>query len=228
MTIAGYMVDCSNPGQSNLTGQSAIPAVDVHLPRGTAFYLGGDTPHVWTLAQFKAQTNPYRLPLWVANPNKLTAAQGAADGRAAAAAALDVFKMPVHQALMIGLDMETWQSVAYSRAFRDAVVAAGYWYTPYGSWSSVRGNYVGTCGYFSADWTDAAHVDPDCWATQYASDTQLGKPFDLSAVASWAHVWNVSTPAPKPVPGWQVGVVDDLGKVVADLQRVAAVVASHE
>src|SRR5258708_34543951 len=56
------------------TPPNVIPQSDV-----VAFYIGGDTPHVWTDAQISAVHDRWRLPIWVrSNPNG--SGEGTAEG----------------------------------------------------------------------------------------------------------------------------------------------------
>ena len=210
--IVGFLTDVSDPAQGNWTGSDVLSAEENALPKGTAFYMGGWTPHVRTLAQLEAQSARYRLPMWVYNPGEPGRAAGKAAGQAAANGAAGY---GVPKGCVIGLDLETYADHDYSRAFRDAVVSAGFWYTPYGSYSTVMANYVGVVGYFCADWTNAIHIDPDCWATQYASAQMLGKRYDISAVASWAHIWDTQPPSIPEVKSVTVLMSDGTTQVLA-------------
>lgn len=204
MVIAGYMVDISDPQEWNFTGTAVIPPNDLHLPRANAFYIGGDTPHIWTKDQITRPSNDYRLPIWVYDPIRSGATYGQRDGVKAATICLNL-GMPKDKQLLICLDMETYIDESYTSAFHDAVVAAGYWYTVYESESIQNSrNVTGTVGPWSASWDGKPHIDAGAWATQYADSKMLNHPFDISAVSSFNHLWNIRNtekpPAPIPLP----------------------------
>src|SRR6185437_3571021 len=189
--IAGYMVDISNPEDWNFTGTSVIPARHHDLPRANAFYIGGDTPHVWTSSQIHNPTNEYRLPIWVYKNN---------DGKTDANEAIAFCrKIGMPRGRLICLDMETHVDPDYSKAFHDTVVSAGYVYVVYES-ESVQGNFVGANPRWGADWTNAVHIVANDWATQYADSKMLGHPFDISAVSDFSKLWNIKKDVVKPNP----------------------------
>ena len=48
---------------------AAYPPAKPPAADGVCIYIGGDTPHVWTLAEIEAQPARYRLPIFVrSNP----------------------------------------------------------------------------------------------------------------------------------------------------------------
>jgi Domain of unknown function (DUF1906) len=184
------MADISDPGADVIGGPMLV---------AFAFYLGGNTPHVWTRAQLDRQTLRYAMPVWVYG-----ARQGAAGGRAEgqdAAAALHALGVP--RGVAVRVDMETAVDVDYLRTFREQVNLAGYWYGPYGSASTVFGNPQGGAGYWVADWTGLPHEFPHehVTATQYASAEQANTPWDLSELVTLAHCWDRRPPAVVPA-GW--------------------------
>jgi hypothetical protein len=192
--IAGYMIDISNPESFNYTGTAVIPQRHHDLPRANAFYIGGNTPHVWTHEQVYSGSNEYRLPIWVYRNNT-----GEQDAKEAIAICV-ALGMP--RGRLICLDMETNVDPDYSRAFHDEIVASGYMYVLYES-ESVSGNFIGANARWGAEWTGLIHINTDDWATQYADSKLLGHPFDISAVSDFSHLWNIKTdkvPSAPPPP----------------------------
>lgn len=190
--IAGYMIDISDPQDWNFTGTSVIPERHHELPRCNAFYIGGNTPHVYTDKQIETPTNEYRLPIWVYGKGR----NGKADGQAAVSICT---KLAMPKGKLICLDMETDVDKVYSSAFHDAVTSAGYVYVVYES-ESVSGNFVGINGRWGANWTNIIHIETGDWATQYASSEMTGHPFDISAVSSFDKLWRIHLPAKPPPP----------------------------
>lgn len=202
MTLfAGFCADIADPGTADIAAEARahLTPREQALPIGVIAYIGGDTPHVWTRKQVAAQeTTSYLVPMWAAP--QAGPVPGEAEGHAAgleAAAAARAIGAPPGRAL-IAADLETREMPEWSLGFRDAVNSQGFWYSPYGSWGTVRRNYVGTVGYMAADWTGVIHIDQDCWYTQYASAAMLGQPYDIAAVARWDHIWNLQQPPGLP------------------------------
>jgi hypothetical protein len=164
---------------------AAFPPPDPHLDV-CAGYIGGDTPHVWTDAEWNSQSARWRLPIFTrSNP---TDANQAASDAASAIAWARAHGQPAGTA--IALDYETAKDAAYLTAFDADVVAAGWTVLVYGSLSTVFQNPRPSAGYWTASWTGAAHLDVGAAATQWASDTMLGKPYDLSEVTDSLNLWD--------------------------------------
>jgi hypothetical protein len=181
------MGDWSDPGTGLYTGVDA-----------GACYLGGATPHVWTLAQVRAQTCRWLLPVWVYFPGRPGPEAGTADGQAALAAARS-WGMPAGR---LAIDMETWADYAYTRAFRDVIAHAGWTTVVYGSASSLFGNYCPGGGWWVADWVGHPYQYPGdhVWATQAENAAQAGRPWDMSWFSDSAGLWEANPPARKPPP----------------------------
>src|SRR5271157_4582084 len=96
---------------------SAWPATNPPPWLVSAFYLGGDTPHVWTTAEIDAQPARYRLPIWVYNG--ADGALGGVSDAAHALAKLHTLKVPPGVAVV--LDTETSVLPDYIRAFNHDV-----------------------------------------------------------------------------------------------------------
>jgi hypothetical protein len=128
-----------------------------------ALYIGGDTPHVATLAQWNAQPQRYRLPIFTrSNP----ASNDPHVDSAAAIAKLKAIGCPPSGRLTL-LDYETAVNAAHLTAYDSDMVAAGYLVMVYGSKDTVFRNPKPSGGYMAADWTGAPHMVPGSAATQY-------------------------------------------------------------
>lgn len=156
-----------------------------------AGYLGGDTPHVWSLAEWEHQPARYRLPIWVrSNPDRVNADDDAAAAVRAAKA------VGVPHGATIALDFETAVNGAYVGVFDRVMTAAGYRVMLYGSASTVRNNRRPSGGYWVADWTGHAHMDVGAEATQWTN----GSAYDSSLILSSVPLWDSRPPAPAPAP----------------------------
>lgn len=157
-----------------------------------AAYIGGNTPHVWTIAEWNAQPARWRLPIYVrSNPGSHSPHVDAA----LAVAWLLAHGVPHGSA--VALDLETAVAPSYVRAFDADLKAVGYVTLTYGSLSTVFGNPKTSGGYWVAHYTGKDHMEPRAVATQWASDRQLGKPWDASTVADSVPLWDTRpTPAP--------------------------------
>lgn len=201
-SINGFVIDISDPQGWNFTGTAVIPPELHELPRGNAFYIGGDTPHIWTKEQIVRQANAFRLPIWVYNPEKHGAASAVIDSAECVKALREI---GVPSGKLVALDMETFIDPEYTKAFSDGITDSGYKYLLYES-ASDTSNFVGPIGRWDADWTGKRHINDGSWGTQYADSTQLGHPFDISAVSSVDDLWNIKAdqnpppPIPKPTP----------------------------
>jgi hypothetical protein len=98
----------------------------------------------------------------------------------------------------VALDYETAVNGSYVTSFDAEIRAAGWTTLLYGSLSSVKQNPRPSAGYWTASWTGSAHLDSGAAATQWASDTQLGKPYDLSEVSDSLVLWDTRAPVPIP------------------------------
>lgn len=154
-----------------------------HPPRWpvVAGYLGGDTPHVWHLAEWEHQPARYRLPIWVrSNPGAVNVAHDAAACLTAAHA------VGVPHGATVALDFESAVNADYVRGFERVLLADGYGTLLYGSASTVRRNPQPNRGYWAAHWTGAAHMEPDAAATQYTN----GAAYDASLISSRVPLWD--------------------------------------
>jgi len=109
-------------------------------------YLGGNTPHVWTLAEWKSQGVQFWVGIWTrSNP-------GGYNGTTEAAKALaywhNVIGAP--RGTLIALDLETAQDAGFVDAFVAEVARQGDFVVDYGSVGFLFGNPPGNAGYWPA------------------------------------------------------------------------------
>jgi peptidoglycan hydrolase-like protein with peptidoglycan-binding domain len=166
-----------------------------HVPSGmdgVAFYIGGDTPHVWTLAEIEAQPVRFRLPIYVrSNPIQANVALDAIE----AVARLQAIGAP--KGCLVALDSETSADPNYVAQFYYDIKNAGYVLMDYGSTSSLFGNNIPDGYYWGAHWTDLAGVESGQQMTQWKS---LGA-YDESTARSALPFWDTGAKtAPVPVP----------------------------
>ena len=145
-TVSLYqMFDAAYPPSSPYPGCQAV-----------AGYIGGNTPHVWTAAEWQRFGHLRQFPIWTgyaeANPThhgKQAVAAMQALGWAAG--------RPNRRAVIV--DEETEVNAAWIDAFAAVVWAAGYQTFIYGSLATVLDNPPKE-GYLVADWNDVPAVPP--------------------------------------------------------------------
>jgi peptidoglycan hydrolase-like protein with peptidoglycan-binding domain len=146
------------------------------------FYLGGDTPHVWTQAELDAQPARFRLGIWVRDHGGDPSAD--ADAAAAAYAALGA---PLGCAVV--LDLEERVDGAFVSTF-DAHLHMRHLTTKYGSVSTIWKNPWTSGGTWTADWDERVALDVGAAATQFASAAQLGTAYDASVISDSVPLWD--------------------------------------
>jgi peptidoglycan hydrolase-like protein with peptidoglycan-binding domain len=204
---------------SNLTFVDAAFMLDP-LPDadGYAFYIGGDTPHVYTLPEVVSLKAKYRylLPIFVrSNPP----GPGAASDVVAAVIRLRTIGAPA--GCLVALDSETSIDAAYVRAFFAGLKLAGYVLIDYGSQAFVMGNKNPDGYYWGADWTDRPHLHSGDVMTQYVSFQADDVSLASSALPFWdTHAGPVPDPPPA-VPGWQEAMVNALPVLQSGSKDVA-------
>lgn len=176
-------------------GDSSTPPPVYPAADGWGFYVGGDTPHVWTDAEVAALPVRYRLPIFTrSNPG--SASQAVADARAAL-----MWAVAHHQPkkTLIGLDFEAAVNAGYVEAFDSTIVAGGYLTLLYGQQSTVLKNPKPSGGYWVADW-DGVNDDPSSAGKQYRNTSD----WDMSDFATTA-LWDTrpTTTAPVVAPSVQ-------------------------
>jgi hypothetical protein len=152
-------------------------------------YIGGATPHVWTLQEWLRFSHLRQLPIWTAdfNPGAPSAAE---QGRLAAAAAVALgWHAHAPHRRAIALDMETSEDAAFVADFAVAARAGGFVVWPYGSKSTIYADPHAD-GYWVAAWDDIAGLEnmADIMAHQYEADIPFGgTQIDLSVMSGEAY-----------------------------------------
>jgi hypothetical protein len=148
-----------------------------------AGYIGGNTPHVWSDAEWARQTARWRLPIFVRSH----------DGDPLADAHASIVWLVNHEVprgTTLALDYETRVDATYLAAFDRAVMDAGWRVMVYGTRRTVLQNPKPSGGYWDAEWTNIPHLNAGSAATQYGGDTTLGQPYDASLVADTTPLWD--------------------------------------
>lgn len=157
-----------------------------------AFYVGGDTVHVWSKAEVDATPYRYRLPVFVrSNPP----GPGAAADVAACVTRLKAIGAP--PGCLVALDVETAVDAAYVRAFHAALRAAGHVLIVYASQSYTAGQGNPDGLYWGAQWTGAAHIAAGDAMTQYVSFSGYDESLATSALPFW-DTRGATPPLPAP------------------------------
>lgn len=181
------------------TMPATLPAAD-----GFAFYIGGDTPHIWTAAEVAELKQHYRflLPVFVRSNPPGPGAQ--ADVAAAHAQLRDLNAPP---GILVAWDSETAVDAAYIAQVYGLLSAAGDKLIDYGSQNFVTGNKNPDGWYWGADWTSRSHLTGTDEMTQWTSGG-----FDQSLAQASLPFWDtrpgnvVATRTPPPPPGqWVPG-----------------------
>jgi hypothetical protein len=133
-----------------------------------AGYLGGDTPHVWSPAEWASQPARYRLGIWTRDD---PAGYDAAVEARAALAAWQALGAPAGST--IALDFEAAVDGAYVQLFDATLVGAGYRLLLYGQQSTVLANPQPSAG----SWSVVADTLP-LWDTALGTE-DLDMPLQL-------------------------------------------------
>lgn len=155
------------------------PAIEPKVD-GVGFYIGGNTPHVWTPQEIEATKVRYRLPIFTRSDfgNAVT------DGNDARNALTSIKAPP---GIAVALDLETKVDPAYVNQFK--ITLHGYYVLSYGSLSSIMKN---PSPWWIADWDGIAAIDNDdpmgAVGIQYG-----GHPtYDLSIFTDVVPFWDTS------------------------------------
>jgi hypothetical protein len=176
------MFDASQPPARPYPGCAAV-----------AGYIGGNTPHVWSAAEWNKASDGGRLaqlPIWVG----FGEADPVGHAQQAAAAAVKLGWTPFHSHpgawRAIVADVEAVQEEAWLAAFGAELRQHGFLCWPYMSASALPSDPPGYTVWL-AQWDGVADVPPihGVIAHQYAHDLPyLGTSVDLSAVLAGALV----------------------------------------
>lgn len=201
---------------TDCAGMSTLSFIDAAYPgnypaaAGFCFYIGGDTPHPWSVSEVAALKQHYRylLPIYVrSNPP----GPGAAADVAAAVAKLNALGVP--SGSLVAWDMETAADAAYIGAVYGALAAAGYVLVVYGTQSIVFGNRNPDGLYWGAQWTNVPHLAPGDQVTQYVSFAAYDESLAVSSLPFWdTRPSPAPPPPPPPLPAWQAALQDAIGK----------------
>jgi hypothetical protein len=148
-----------------------------------AFYIGGNTPHVWTETEIARQAARYRLPIFVRSH----------DGDPLADAHSSIVWLVSHEVprgVTLALDYETRVDAIYLAAFDRAVLDAGWRVMVYGSRDFVLRNPKPSGGYWVADYTGSPHLYPGSAATQWSGSEPFGGAYDPNLVADSTPLWD--------------------------------------
>lgn len=164
---------------------------------GVGGYIGGDTPHTWSVTDWNSQHVRYRLPIFVrSNP---AGASAAAD---VGAALMQLRNIGAPGGILIAWDMETAADPAYIKAVYNLITKDGYKLIVYGSQSSVFGNENPDGLYWGADWTSVPGLKPGNAITQFVSFNS----YDEDTASATLPYWDKNPPGPpNPYPTLQQG-----------------------
>ena len=147
---------------------------------GVAFYIGGDTPNVWTKEEIDSTSERFRLPIFVrSDPAQANASQ---DSKTALAY-LTMIEAPKHT--LVALDSETSIDPNYVAGFYYGMANGGYKTIDYGSVSSVFGNNIPDGYYWGAHWTNRPHIEPGTDMTQWEALGAYDESLALPTLPFW-------------------------------------------
>lgn len=163
------MKDASNPEGLNLNtnGVSVV-----------AGYIGGDTPHVWSEADWRRFPGVKKLPIFVRS-QVVGLNGGKADGFLALEA---LYRLGVPKNTLVIYDRETNTDAEATHGFGEVLQWVGYKVATYGSRDNLF-SHPSLNGYWVADPTGSPHMydHPGVNITQYA----IGNGFDYSEAKFW-------------------------------------------
>lgn len=166
------------------------PAIPPHW-YAVAGYIGGDTPHVWTEAEWHAQHASFRLPIFTAD-NRVNSPASAADDAPEILVKLEELGVP--HGVTYAIDGETRIFPAYLEELDE--LTSPYLLMDYGSLSYVTSNPVTSGGRWAARWTgriaDAVALigHMNIRAVQWASGDMERTPWDWSVVEDSIPLWH--------------------------------------
>jgi hypothetical protein len=172
-------------------------------------YIGGRAEHVWSAAQWRAQSARYRLPIWVFDFGQ----HGDVQAREALKQ-LAAIGCPDH--VTVALDMETGQDPIQVDQWGKVMHGAHFLTMVYGSTSTLFANPPRS-GYWVADPRDHAHLyeHPLVLATQWALDTKddNGQSCDRSVIRADVQLWDTVPATPNHRPSWETSALSNLARV---------------
>lgn len=183
-----------------------------------AFYIGGDTPHVWTAKEIAAIPSRWVLPIFTRN----TAGANAAADAQEIIDFLDAYRWT--PGVCVAVDSETTVLPDYLGALNAHITAAGYLLVDYQSKGAIQGNPETSGGRWVADWTGTPHMYEGAAITQYASATMAKDAWDHSVIGADVKLHELHPPAVHRIPtGTATAMVyevshGDTGQAVRNLQ----------
>jgi len=156
---------------------SAAPTEATGLPV-YAFYLFGQTPHVYTTEEVADLDARWGLPIAV-NVNPAGPAEEDADGYAAILA-----KYGIGRGVTVALDTEDQVQASYIPRFDERMQLHGYKVLHYESRAVDGTNPPTSGGKWVAQWPGLQDLPDGAVANQYASAEQAGKPWDCSVISA--------------------------------------------
>lgn len=203
-----------------LMGDSSTPPVKYPPYPVWAFYIGGDTPHAWTDPEYEAIPCRWVLPIFTAsNPGR----DVQADARAI------IGWLHAHgwrPGELVAADTETTVLPGYLEQLDSLITNAGFRLVDYESKGPESANPLTAGGRWIADWTGIPHARPDAVATQFASETMTGNPWDESLILLGARLHELHPPVTRRITTVDVSVLlpelarGDTGAAVARLQAL--------
>jgi hypothetical protein len=158
------------------------------------FYIGGDTPHVWTEPEIRALDARWGLPIYVHT-------DPASDPNAVAAdcmAAIRLAGLPNH--ITVAFDTESVAMPGIVTAVNDAVTGSARLLMEYESKGPAGQNPPTSGGRWIADWTGVPHIYPGSLATQYADPAIDGHPWDASVIDATVPLLEIHPPVVHKIP----------------------------
>jgi hypothetical protein len=158
---------------------SSPPAVPPAGFDAAAGYLGGDTPHIWTVDEWRRLDRLPKLPIWVrSDPG--TPAQGESD---ALIALHRLYQIGAPRGITVALDLEEAVDPPFTERFGSVMHWAGFYVWPYGSRDFIFRNPP-LDGYWVADFTGTPHFAAG--ANVRATQWEAGPVLDRSVVKWWS------------------------------------------
>lgn len=155
-----------------------------------AGYIGGNTPHVWTLEEWRSQPSPYRMPIFTASDREDSNTAAMID---AATISSQLVALGVPPGKTVTVDIETRVYVNYLDELNERIT--NWLLMAYGSLSTLVQNIKPRGGWWGAHWTDNINTaiqaveSHEFLALQWADDVMLNKPYDLSVISSAVPLW---------------------------------------
>jgi hypothetical protein len=171
---------------------STPPAKPAPVPV-QAFYIGGDTPHVWSKTEIDASTARYGVPIHVCS------IPGTDPAAVAAAFVQELHQLGWPKGTVVFLDTESAVMPDVVATANTAVAAAGWRMGEYESKGPMGQNPNTDAGRWVADWTGLPHLYPGSVATQYASAEMAGTDWDESVGDATLQLGQIHPPVVHPI-----------------------------